>query len=64
VNLAIGKVSSIVIQGYPAKVPLEAASGADLLVVGNRGHSEFTELLGSVSQHVVTHATCPVLVMR
>jgi Universal stress protein UspA and related nucleotide-binding proteins len=59
------KVSSTVIQGYPAKVLLDAAAGADLLVVGNRGHSEFTEmLLGSVSQHVVTHATCPVLVMR
>jgi nucleotide-binding universal stress UspA family protein len=59
------KVSSTVVQGYPAKVLLDAAAGADLLVVGNRGHSEFTEmLLGSVSQNVVTHATCPVLVIR
>jgi nucleotide-binding universal stress UspA family protein len=59
------KVSSTVVQGYPAKALLDAAAGADLLVVGNRGHSEFTEmLLGSVSQHVVTHATCPVLVIR
>jgi nucleotide-binding universal stress UspA family protein len=59
------KVSSTVVQGHPARVLIDASAGAELLVVGNRGHGEFTEmLLGSVSQHVVSHATCPVLVMR
>ncbi|MHB1582660.1 MAG: universal stress protein [Acidimicrobiales bacterium] len=44
---------------------LEAAEGADLLVVGSRGHGAFAGmLLGSVSQHCVTHAHCPVVVVR
>lgn len=44
---------------------LEASEGADLLVLGSRGHGAFTGmLLGSVSQHCVTHAHCPVVVMR
>jgi nucleotide-binding universal stress UspA family protein len=34
-------------------------------VVGSSGHGGFAEaLLGSVSQHCVHHAPCPVLIMR
>ncbi|MEU9126882.1 universal stress protein [Kitasatospora sp. NPDC048540] len=44
---------------------LEAAQGADLLVVGSRGHGGFVgALLGSVSGHCVQHAPCPVVVVR
>lgn len=54
-----------VFQGYPAQVLLETAEGADLLVLGSRGHGELADiLLGSVSQHCVHHAHCPVVVMR
>jgi nucleotide-binding universal stress UspA family protein len=54
-----------VIEGHPAEVLLRAARGADLLVVGSRGHGGFTSaLLGSVSQNCVLHAHCPVLVLR
>lgn len=54
-----------VVQGYPAQVLLAAADGADLLVVGSRGHGELAEaLLGSVSQHCVHHGPCPVVVIR
>jgi nucleotide-binding universal stress UspA family protein len=54
-----------VTEGIPAQVLLDASKGADLLVVGSRGHGGFTEaLLGSVSQHCVHHATCPVVVIR
>jgi nucleotide-binding universal stress UspA family protein len=54
-----------VVQGNPAEVLLSAAAGADLLVVGSRGHGGFVEaLLGSVGQHAVHHATCPVVVIR
>lgn len=39
-------------------------SGADIVVVGHRGRSEFTaRLLGSVSDHVVRHAEIPVIVI-
>ena len=54
-----------VVQGHPAQALIDQAAGADLLVVGCRGHGGFTGmLLGSVSQHVVAHAPCPVLVVR
>ncbi|MDA1360943.1 universal stress protein [Glycomyces luteolus] len=53
-----------VIEGHPAAVLLEQAEGADLLVVGSRGHGGFMgALLGSVSNHCVHHATCPVVVV-
>jgi len=59
------KVSSMVREGKPDEVLLEAAQGADLLVVGSRGHAGLTEaLLGSVSQHCVHHAQCPVVIVR
>jgi len=42
-----------------------AAHGSDLLVVGSRGLSAAKRLvLGSVSSALVTHAPCPVLVVR
>jgi nucleotide-binding universal stress UspA family protein len=54
-----------VVEGPAPRVLLHAAEDADLLVVGSRGHGEFAGmLLGSVAQHVVTHAWCPVLVVR
>jgi nucleotide-binding universal stress UspA family protein len=59
------KVSNIVTEGNAAEVLLDAAQGADLLVVGSRGHGGFTEaLLGSVSQHCVHHAQCPIVIIR
>ena len=59
------RVRSLVIKGHPAQVLLDVAVGADLLVVGSRGHGEFANaLLGSVSQNCVHHAPCPVLIMR
>jgi nucleotide-binding universal stress UspA family protein len=58
-------VRARVVEGNAAQVLLDASDGADLLVVGSRGHGGFTEaLLGSVSQHCVHHAHCPVVVIR
>ena len=58
-------IRSSVVEGHPAEVLVRAARGADLLVVGSRGHGGFTEaVLGSVSQYCVHHAPCPVLVIR
>jgi nucleotide-binding universal stress UspA family protein len=54
-----------VAEGHPAGVLLGSVGAADMLVVGSRGHGGFTGmLLGSVSQHVVAHAPCPVVVVR
>ena len=59
------KIRTTAAEGSPARVLLDASQGAELLVVGSRGHGGFTEaLLGSVSQHCVHHATCPVVVIR
>jgi nucleotide-binding universal stress UspA family protein len=59
------KISSTVVEGNAAQVLLDAADGADLLVVGSRGHGGFTgALLGSVSQHCAHHAPCPLVIVR
>ena len=54
-----------VVGGHPAPILVEASKGADLLVVGSRGHGEFVGmLLGSVSEYCATNAHCPVVVHR
>jgi len=54
----------LAVQGAP-QTCWYAAKSADLLVVGSRGHSRFAAvLLGSVGQHCVQHADCPVLIVR
>ncbi|NMH91235.1 universal stress protein [Pseudonocardia bannensis] len=51
--------------GAPAKVLLEQARRADLLVVGHRGRGGFASaILGSVGLQCVLHAPCPVTVVR
>ena len=58
-------VESVVTSHTPAAALLDAARGADLLVVGSRGRGEFRGiLLGSVSQQCLHHATCPVAVVH
>jgi nucleotide-binding universal stress UspA family protein len=59
------EIRPVIVQDNPARALLDAAKDADLLVVGSRGHAGFTEaLLGSVGQHCVHHARCPVVVVR
>jgi nucleotide-binding universal stress UspA family protein len=53
------------LRGRPVPLLLEQAAGASLVVVGSRGHGRVGDLLlGSVSQHLAGHASCPVAVVR
>jgi nucleotide-binding universal stress UspA family protein len=59
------KVEAVATEGPAGNVLIEAAKGAEMLVVGSRGHGGFVALLlGSVSQQVAAHAQCPVLIHR
>jgi nucleotide-binding universal stress UspA family protein len=56
---------AVAVEGRPAEVLLEEAANATLVVVGSRGLGGFKSLLlGSVSQQVVHHAGCPVVVVH
>lgn len=54
-------------EGDPAEAIVDAAQaeGASLIVLGTHGrHGVERSLFGSVSDHVIRHAPCPVVVVR
>ncbi len=58
-------VTTVVAEGAPSAALIDLADGADLLVVGSRGHGGFSGLvLGSVSHQCASHSPCPVVVVR
>jgi nucleotide-binding universal stress UspA family protein len=58
-------VELVVRRDQPAPSLLALAAGAQLVVVGSRGHGEFVGMvLGSVSHALVHRAPCPVAVVR
>lgn len=61
------KVSVHIVRGHPADEIIKVAEqeGVELIVVGNLGMTGLEHMLmGSVSEHVVRSAPCPVLVVR
>jgi nucleotide-binding universal stress UspA family protein len=52
--------------GHASEVIVRAAGehGADLIVLGHRGHFLRDHLLGSTADRVSEHAHCPVLIVR
>jgi nucleotide-binding universal stress UspA family protein len=61
------EVHTELIEGDPAESIIEVAKtrNSDVIVMGSRGLGVLTGLvLGSTSQKVVSHAPCPVLIVR
>lgn len=57
-------VQAEIAEGHPARTLQRVADGAELLVVGTRGHGEVAGMfLGSVSQFLTAHASVPVVVV-
>jgi len=62
-----GTTEKRMVEGMPAETILTIAEGmnADLIVIGARGIGQIKEhIIGSVSHRVMTHAKCPVLVIK
>jgi nucleotide-binding universal stress UspA family protein len=52
------------VEGHAGNALVEESEGADLIVIGRRGHSGLTDfLLGSISHQVVDHAKCAVVIV-
>ena len=58
-------IEAVVCVGRPAQVLVEEARGADLLVVGARGHGGFAGLRpGSVGHRCSRHSSCPTVIVH
>ncbi len=61
------QADSIVREGSPPKIIADVAKelGSDLLVISTHGYTGLRHvLMGSIAEHVVRYAPCPVLVVR
>ncbi|MGL4744658.1 MAG: universal stress protein, partial [Dermatophilaceae bacterium] len=54
-----------IVNGDPLRVLSDASRGAEIVVLGSHGRGEMAGLLlGSVSQALVRHTSCPVMIVR
>lgn len=64
-DMATAEVQRTVVPGAAAMTLIDISSDADLLVVGSHGRTGLRQLvLGSVAHACVSHAACPVVVVR
>lgn len=64
-DAGVGDARVVHRRGHVVDELLRAADSASVIVVGSHGHGAAGEaLLGSVSQHLARHASCPVVVVR
>ena len=58
-------ITQTVVEGNAADALVDISDGADMLVVGSRGHGGFAGLLlGSISSQCSHHAGCPLVIIR
>jgi nucleotide-binding universal stress UspA family protein len=61
---SVDRAEALSVEGHPARVLIEQARDAALLVVGSRGHGAAATLrLGSVSQNLAHHTHCPLAIV-
>jgi nucleotide-binding universal stress UspA family protein len=59
------RIEGMLVETAAGDALVDASEGANLVVVGSHGRGGLASaLLGSVSQHVVRHAGCPVVIIR
>jgi nucleotide-binding universal stress UspA family protein len=58
-------IETVVLEGHAAPILVDRAHGADMLVIGSRGHGRLAgAFLGSVSFNCAAHSPCPVVIVR
>ncbi|MFD6064104.1 universal stress protein [Rhodococcus wratislaviensis] len=58
-------VTEVVEPTAPARLILDRATDAQLVVIGSQGHGRLAgAILGSVSQHLLHHSPCPIMIHR
>ncbi len=59
------RVVKKIVEGIPSEEIIKAANKKDLIIMGSRGRSTFEKILiGSVSEKVLHHAPCSVMIVR
>jgi nucleotide-binding universal stress UspA family protein len=58
------RVQTLLANGRPGPQLVDAVPSADVIVVGHRGDSQVSMMLGSTANYVAHHATCPVVIVR
>jgi nucleotide-binding universal stress UspA family protein len=59
------EIEKKLVEGDAGEALVAESASAELVVVGSHGRTGFkAALLGSVSRHVISHAACPVVVVK